>query len=319
MKDFLSRYAFILIFTGIVMMVGVIFIGIVELNLHLSRSTPTSSGSPTHAPVIKIVPDPVVTLTIQRSKGANNLIIDWQNLPSGTTALNIFRGLKNSTSGWSLWRSVFIRSDQLGSGSLSLNLGTASVSPYSFYIEAVNGNGGGAGANTSSTVLWTSSLTQPSVTASAVQGIPPSAVPSQSPPSSSTNNPAPAPAPSPSLASAPAPAPTPSGTPFYNPQVQVEGYQQQQAQNFWVQHVDQKIQIGWQNLPPTTNNLVIFRAPNQDGPWSVVLSQKNPGVNGAYSIQIVDNTLGQPYYYEMNAAADNVTIATYGPVYLASE
>ncbi len=98
----------------------------------------------------------------------------------------------------------------------------------------------------------------------------------------------------------------------------IEGYGPAQTDNFWVQHVDQKIQIGWQNLPPTTTSIVILRSQNQSGPWAAMLTQQNPGVNGAYSIQIVDNTLGVPYYYEMNALAGNTVIATYGPVYLPS-
>ncbi len=47
----------------------------------------------------------------------------------------------------------------------------------------------------------------------------------------------------------------------------------------------------------------------------MVFTQANPGV-AAYSIQIADDTLGQPYYYEMQAFAESSTIATYGPVYL---
>jgi hypothetical protein len=101
--------------------------------------------------------------------------------------------------------------------------------------------------------------------------------------------------------------------------VQIEGYSPAQSNNFWVQHVDQKIQIGWQNLPPDTTSIVILRSANQDGPWVEVLSQENPGVNGAYSIQVVDDTLGSPYYYEMNAVVGSTTVATYGPIYLSGQ
>jgi hypothetical protein len=181
----------------------------------------------------------------------------------------------------------------------------------------VNGNASGiGGAGSNPTVLWTSSVSDPAVTTSTPPVAPgennspsgsPSSTNSNPPPSSSSTTPTPTTPPS-----------EPTGTPFYNPQVQIEGYGPAQTNNFWVQHVDQKIQIGWQNLPPTADSIVILRSQNQDGPWAVVLSQQNPGVNGAYSIQVVDDTLGVPYFYEMNAVQGSTTIATYGPVYLPS-
>jgi hypothetical protein len=327
MNSFFSKYSFLVIWILVIIIVGALFVLVVQPSLHFGLATPADESPIAAAPASTPVAasSPSITLTIEKSKTGNSLFVQWQNLPDDTTALNIFRGMKNSTSGWSLWKTLTLTSDQLANGSASIDLEKATLAGYSFYVEAVDGNATGTtgteGSGSNPTVLWTSSVSDPTVSTSKPSAGPagqnnnpttpgtPSPSPSSTilgtPPASSSSAPAPT-----------TPPPTPSGTPFYNPQVQIEGYGPAQTNNFWVQHVDQKIQIGWQNLPPTTDGLVILRAQNQDGPWAVVLTQENPGVNGAYSIQVVDDTLGTPYYYEMNAVEGSTTIATYGPVYL---
>ena len=83
-----------------------------------------------------------------------------------------------------------------------------------------------------------------------------------------------------------------------------------------MQHVDQKIQIGWQDLPAPTNRVTVLRSASTDGPWSTVLVQEDPNIVGPYTIQVVDDTLGNAYYYEMNASATSTVLATYGPILL---
>ncbi len=112
-------------------------------------------------------------------------------------------------------------------------------------------------------------------------------------------------------------AATPSGIPYYNPQGGISGYGQPQSGNFWVQHTDNKIDIGWQNPPAGTTKFIVSRSQNQNGPWSAVLTQQNPPSGGPYSIKILDHTLYEPYYYKMDVygAQNNIT-ATYGPEHL---
>ena len=86
-----------------------------------------------------------------------------------------------------------------------------------------------------------------------------------------------------------------------------------------MQHVDQTIQMDWQNLPENTTDIAIARSQNQNGPWTDLLEQHNPGTAGSYSLQIVDDTLGSPYYYELTAFAETSTIAIYGPAYLPAQ
>jgi hypothetical protein len=80
--------------------------------------------------------------------------------------------------------------------------------------------------------------------------------------------------------------------------------------------VNQSIEIGWQNLPPGVDTIVVARSQDEDGPWGQILEQENPSASGTYSLDLVDGTLGDPYYYEMTALTGTTTIGTYGPIYL---
>ena len=141
---------------------------------------------------------------------------------------------------------------------------------------------------------------------------PPSDNPSSTPPSYGNSSSSP----SSTSPSGPSGAPPETGPVYYNPQVQVSAYGSTSTNNFWVTHVGQQIELGWQDLPEDTDGINVTRSPDQDGPWSQILAEENPGVNGSSSLQIVDNTLDEPYYYELNALSGTTTIATYGPAYL---
>lgn len=321
MKTFIAKYLFLIIWIAAIVAIGALFVWVFQLNSHLSplaTNPPPNSGVNTPPPP---PPAPSISLTLQKEKGKNTLTINWANLPGNTVALKIYRGKKGtSTSTWQLWKTINIPFGQL-SGNAQFDPGTGT---YSYYVEAVSGNdngtstGGGNGD-----IVWQSGVTDPGSET-------PTSTPPQNPPAptSTDNDPGnssgtpqnpPPPPPPPAPTSTGNPGNTPTGTPYYNPQIQISGYGSDQNGNFWVQHVDQKIQMGWQNLPQDTTSIVIYRSPNQDGPWTMVLTQNNPGVNGSYSIQVVDDTLGSPYYYEMNAVAGSSTIATYGPIYLAGQ
>ena len=110
---------------------------------------------------------------------------------------------------------------------------------------------------------------------------------------------------------------TPSSTQgdaYYNPEVQITGYGTAPG-SFWVEHVNQSIEIGWQNIPANVNTILVARSASSTGPWGTI-TQQNPGENGSYSLQLVDNSLNEPYYYLMTAFNGSTTVATYGPVYL---
>lgn len=286
-----------------------------------SEPTPAAPAAPTPPPPqAPPPPAPSVSVTEENAKTGNMIYVEWANLPGGATELEIFRSLKGKDQ-WSLWKTIPLTGDDISSGNVSFNIGKSDYSNYDFYSEAVGTGGNGGTVDTTST-LWTSNPTEPVVTtpSSTTSGAgndnePPPSNPTSTP-SSTGNQPPPAPPSNPTSTPTSTP-PAPSGTPYYNPQVQVSSYQQNPTANFWVQHVDQTIQIGWQNLPVITTSIVISRSASSTGPWSPLLTQTNPGQNGSYSIQVVDETVDQPYYYLMDANAGTTTVATYGPFYLA--
>jgi hypothetical protein len=323
MRDFLSRHSYIIIWVLALIIIGSIAILIIKLN-------GTTTGTGTAAVVIKPPrprpqppappPAPVVSITIQKSKSGNSFVVQWENLPNGTIALEIFRGKTGTDpSTWSLWKTITLTPDELASGKVVIDIGSANEAGYSFYEEAVNGS---PDNGSSTSPLWTSSPIIPIVTTSTPPDLPPNNPPQQPPnnPTPSSTNPIIPPdnaSTSIPTSTSENPPQTPTGTPYYNPQVQISSYGSPQSGNFWVQHVDNKIQIGWQNLPAGTNSFTVSRSADQNGPWDTVITQINPNITGPDSIQVVDDTLGQPYYYQMTAQNGNETIATYGPVYLA--
>ena len=291
------------------------------------------SSIPAGAPTAPAPKTTSVKLTIQKSDKGNTLTVQWQDLPDGTLMLNILRRPVTSTSSWdwTLWKQIFISSDELAGGRTSFNIGNSLLTSYTFTVEAVgnenNGEGGneeGGGGTPSPIIIWTSPSTEVTVAT-------PTSTPESSPNPAAPPGPTPSPSPSPTSSnenknqpvnsstnpgtgtSSP-PSPPHSGIPYYTPQVNIAGYGELPSSSFWVQYENQEIQINWQNLPPQATSIAVLRSPDEDGPWDTVLTQKNPVET--YSIQVVDSTLGQGYYYEMNVFSGSTMLGTYGPVYL---
>ena len=333
MGEFLRRHSYIIIWISALGIIGAAAVLIFDLNQYYP-STPVfpNPAAPYYASSGSSAPaQPSVTFMIEIAKSGNSLIVNWQNLPMSTAQLNIFRGKTGTPQNtWSLWKTISISPDSLYSGQAIIGLGTDDESGYSFYAEATNGsndNGGGS-------PLWTSSSNTPSETTSTppAPGNPGNQEQDQPPPENQDASSSPQnqnqdqnqnqnnePSSSPQQANndtSNTPQ-TPSGTPYYSPEIQISGYGSNPSGTFWVQHVDQKIQIGWQNISAQATDLVVVRAQDQTGPWSTVITQHDPNTTGPNSLQIVDNTVSIPYYYEMNVLAGTTTVATYGPLYLA--
>lgn len=319
-KVFLSRYSFAIIWMGTIIGVGIIFSFIVQQNsaapLVPTRTLPVAPGISRPLPP----PPPTVTLTIKTGKKGNTLVIQWSNLPANTTAIDIYRGLSvKPTSTWALFKHLAISPGDLANGTAEIDIGKSGLEGFSFYIQAVTSGPANASGTTneSSTVLFTSGIIVPS-TNPIPPPPPPPPPPTDSQPSNPTTTTQAPPPPSNSTTSQATTTPTPSGTPYYNPQIQISGYGPAIDAQFYAQHVDRRIQLGWQKLPPNTTRIVIYRSPAGSGPWVDVLAQTIANT-GAYSIQVADNTVGAPYYYEMTAFNGTSSIATYGPVFLAAQ
>lgn len=325
-------------FISIILSLFILTVGAFFFVLQWGSKLPSPEGLfggspiPPGGPAIEVPRIPRVQLTIQLSQRGNKLVVDWANLPANTLALDIFRSLKNKND-WALWKTIPLSTLDLPGGQASFNIGNDTFANYSFYVEArgLGGSGGGAGQSTS-TILWTTFVPQvatttapaspagPGPTGPGPAGATPGAQSSSTPSSTAAAPQSPASGTASAATSSSSgtggAGPASTGTPYYTPQLQISGYGPTPAGNFWVQHVDQRIQLSWQDLPPQTTRFTIERSLAQTGPWTVVLSQQNPAITGIHSVQIVDNTLGQPYYYEMLLYEGNVLIATYGPAYL---
>jgi hypothetical protein len=313
MRAFLAKHQYLVVWILGLIIVGSLAVLVLKLNgsfLPTGVALPQPGGGPA---VPTPTPAPSVALTLGTSGKTNTLTITWQNLPGGTTALDIFRGKGNNTSTYTLWQTLAVSS---GNGSANFTLGAADQG-YNYYVQAEGGGGSGGENSTSTQVLWSSDPTTPSTPTPT-----PAATPASTPtPAGATPTPSPTPG-----NNNQSPTPSPTGTPgnsntttttytYYNPQVQGIGYGTANG-SFWVEHVSQSIEIGWQDLPANANTIIISRSQSDSGPWNQMLAEQNPAENGSSSITLVDGTLDEPYYYEMTALDGSTTLGTYGPIYL---
>lgn len=294
----------------------------------------------------------IVSFTVNKTKNGTVLIIEWRNLPNGTKELVVWKA-PSGTAAWKAWQTISVSAGSEGSGSATIDIGTLDLKNFDFSLQALGNPGGeSGGSSTTERVLWTSPVIQATTTASGTitfvynSTSTPNLPSPSSPPATSTPPPAatttttnttpsqtptstaPTPPPATTTPSSAAPTSSTSGTSGNNsnPVIYYYTYTPQQTPSaqavpekgsFWVQHVDQKIEIGWQNLPQTTTKINVSRSANQAGPWTIILTQSNPDPTGPYSIKLVDSTLNNPYYYKLDAFTNSTIIQTFGPVYLA--
>lgn len=256
-----------------------------------------------------------ITKILLTKKNKNTVTLAWENLPENTAFINLYR-TKIGSDAWMFWKKVSVDASALAAGAVDIALGrTETTDGYEFYAEATTNGGGG----TNGEVLWTSTST--------VVTLPPTTPPPGTPQSPTSSTPTP-PTPTPTSTS---PSGTPSSTtggsqqplypagatPYYNPQSAFTGYTTPQSATFWVEHVDDRIRIGWQNLPTGTNRVIVSRSLVQNGPWEKLLEQQNPVVTGPYTIQIVDSAVTQDHYYRLETFNGTQSLGIFGPVFLA--
>jgi hypothetical protein len=265
--------------------------------------------SPAGQPEIKV---PSVAVYTYKNKNGRFFKISWENLPNGTTRLNIFRS-KTGTSNWSLWKSLNVPTGSLSSGEIELKLASGELTGgYSFYTEAASDNG------SSATPLWVSSSTEALP--------PPPSAPTSTPPGENppTSNPIEQLLPPAEVAPSSTPVTPPSSTGtspestttiyYYTPQGTVSGSTNVSSSSpFWVQHVNRAIEIGWQNIG-TTDKAMVSRSLNSNGPWTEIINQKNP--SDSYSIRLVDETLYTGHYYKLDIYSGTNIAESYGPIEL---
>ncbi len=268
-------------------------------------------------------------------KKAGGLILKWDNLPKGTQKVTIYR-TKLGTTDWKPWKTFEIDSTTLASGYIEIKT-SEEFKGYIFYAEAIttgsgtstSTGGGGSGSSGDNIILWQSSSTTIEVLP---PGFPPIGGPGASSTPSSTGtggqgnnasttttppNPTP-PTPTstsqtPSSTTGGSQAPTSTGV-YYAPDGTITGTTEVQHDDFWVEHVNRSIEVGWQNLPATTNLIIVYRSTNNSGPWLELFRQEDP--MSPSSLRLLDNTLQAAHYYRMEAKHDSTVLKTYGPLLL---
>ena len=260
-------------------------------------------------------------------KDSKTVVITWEYLPASTKKIDIYRTPKTDKEDWKKWKTVTIGEGAASGGSFEIKTQGENMNNYEFYFQAVGG-GGSASGTASGTgsgaeeVTWTSSST--------VVTPPPPPAPTSTTGGGSSNPPSSTPPAPPTPSSTPSTTPTSTNPPpdsppaqplnqiyYYTPTGQLSGTSSlTNTDNFWVVHTNNKIEIGWQNFPSSTDAIVIYRSQNQNGPWLQLLRQEGSGFAGPYVIGLLDNTLSQAYYYKIQALDDSNPVAGYGPVLL---
>jgi hypothetical protein len=270
-------------------------------------------------------------------KKAGGLILRWDNLPAGTQKVTIYRTKLGGTD-WKPWKTFDIDSTKIGSGFIEIKTND-DLKVYMFYAEAVgtgsgnssstSGGLGGSGSGGGNIILWQSSSTTievlppnfppiggpapsstPTSTSGAGQGnnasstTPPNTTPPSSTSTSQTSS---------STAGSGSQGSTSTGV-YYAPDGTITGTAEIQHDDFWVEHVNQSIEVGWQNIPTAANLIIVYRSTGESGPWLELFRQDDPA--SPSSLRLLDNTLTTAHYYRMEARKNSTVLKNYGPVFL---
>lgn len=286
----------------------------------------STSTSPTAPEIAEPEPAPTLSFTLKITKKGNVLLVRWENLPADAALLEIFRS-KSGEDKWLLWRTLEIASSSVDRGGEDIALTRADRGNFFYYGEVTSAPLRSPSGPSAGEVLWTSLPAAPTLAPAApppsssptLSGAPPPAASqaTTTPPSQSATTTV---ASLPQGGAPPPPPPQPGAaetiTYYYTPQGQVSGSSAVDAAQFWVHHTDQKIEIGWQNLPTSTTKIIVFRSPNDSGPWGAILTQQNPDPAGPFKIKLDDETLRSAQYYKLEARAGADILAAYGPILL---
>lgn len=250
------------------------------------------------APAIPGIVDSSITFS---QADPDTIVVSWNNLSPDTVSLRIFRSQEGGA--WELWQTIAAS----GSGSASFSAPGSGSQHYSYYGEGVSSGGG---------TTWTSSPTS----GGSSPPPPPAGEEGEASSTEDDGNSPPQPPPPPGggeeeevLPPAP-PPPTPVPPPATPPPTQPPP-PPEQDDPFWVQHVNKKIEVGWQDLPSGTDRLVLYRAQEDDGPWIQLLEQGNVTASSG-SMRFVDFTLHDPYYYQLEVWDGQSLLETFGPLLL---
>jgi len=270
----------------------------------------TNSQTPNASPEINIY-----------IKDKNSLLIVCKNLPTNTAKVKVYR----SKTGQNVWTEIPIKDlFPLCTKEAVAVTGTDDASLYEYYSEALSDSGES---------LWQSSKV-PAQTGSPTGGQNSGASnnpganqnnPNGAPPNGPNTPPSGSPNPGTinSTSTAPPPSNPPPGGTIGNPpppnpnNPNVNVIPPVHTEPFWVEHVNQQIEIGWQNLSANSVQAIVYRSNSQSGPWSILLKQNLINPSDVYVIRLVDNALNSSFYYKLITYDANGAITqTYDSVLL---
>ena len=295
-------------------------------------------------PVFSYAPDPLIAPEINLYKSGTakkpTIIIAWKNLTPDMARIHIYRSGACGVSDKQLWKIIEV-ADINGTGALEVVLRPEEANCSFFYnVETLTKNGNvtwSAPLPTETTIKPPDFSLPPHSSSTIIDPLPqpppmpipppePSGpVPPSAPPtaptstgqasttSSSTSPTAPQPPPPGGTGG---PPPGPDERVYYDPKSQPTGHYTPQTGTFWVQHMTPAIEFGWQNLPSSTDGIIISRSSATDGPWSIVISQQHPEVIGPYTIRVTSDAVNQAFYYKLDTKENSTLISTYGPLLL---
>lgn len=250
-----------------------------------SSSPSTATTSPQAAPTI--------TIGFQKTPGGVRLVIRWGRLPNGTESIDVYYS-QTADGAYQLIGTISISSPMGGNGYLNVPSGYQN----GYYYGVASGN--------DDAPLWTSSSSPPVDNNDNA--------PSNGSTNSSTNN---------NTENNNPPQNNDNGS-TTNDGGQGNNTNSGQASssapgdNFMVEYNNGRIQISWQSIPSSTYELVISRSASDSDPWAPVLTETDIVTDGPYSILIGDDTVGDSYYYRMDAYdASGTDITTFGPTLLS--
>lgn len=254
-------------------------------------------------------------------KKDGRMIVVWENLPEETDTLKIYRR-KVGESSPSLWLEIPVSSR---SGSTEVSA-PGDQNQYFYQAEAVSKSGKVVWNSTTAPIQYNSTnpaatpsnTATPAATSTNNSTPPPPTTPPSTPPPQATSTPSPTTPPPQTTSTPPSPPAESNDTStiyYYTPSGQISGTSTISTANFWVQHVNRKIEIGWQNLPANTDKIVVMRSTNESSGYATFLTVSDPNITSDF-IRLDDHTINTTYYYKMSIYAGASLLGSYGPILL---
>ncbi|MBI2034043.1 MAG: hypothetical protein HYT13_03015 [Candidatus Liptonbacteria bacterium] len=250
-------------------------------------------------------------------KDQKTLVLSWQNLPTGTSRIDVFRA-RLACENWSKWKTTAI--EDPNQGSVEIKIYENLSSGYCIYFEAISRSGEALWSSTPlNQIAYLGSSTPPPQGQTSGPGTPsePLSSTSQSEPTSTSTETQTTSTTTETTSTTTETTSTSTETTSTTTESTSTVLDIVHTENFWVEHVNQRIEIGWQNMPSGTDKIVVSRSVVSEGLWKKLFEQQGPFENKPYVIRLLDETIDSPQYYKLEAlSSSGAILQTFGPLLL---